>query len=288
MMAPMSYLENCLSKRILFFSGKGGAGKGTVAWATALLCHRHGKKVAVFSWNPLENESVSPLSQKFGIPWHPLETLTCFKEYSLHIVRFEALYRTVFDNALIKTFVMATPGLSESVIAGKILDTHKKNPDTLLIVDLPATGHAVSFFKSPYGVKRVVTIGFVHRDAAKVCNMFEDPNVRLDLVTLPEELSMVETIQLKSDLNPVGIHFGYLHINGCTPPFALPSETELYRLPHEIRQTCVRHKQRIKKETEIKTLATELQLPTHEIPRVAKKSIDEIVENIAAFLEKAA
>jgi len=50
---------------------------------------------------------------------------------------------------------------------------------------------------------------------------------RLDLVALPEELPLVECLQLKQKLEAIlPFHFGYLHINQLTPDFAIPTTDE--------------------------------------------------------------
>ena len=127
---------------MIFFTGKGGTGKTTLAWATALACQRNGLKVAVASWNKYEDEISSTPVQDSNIRWVPLETFSAFKEYALGIVRFEKLYQAVFDNEILKAFIQAAPGLSETVIAGKIWDLWDKKKQDLIIVDLPSSGHA--------------------------------------------------------------------------------------------------------------------------------------------------
>ena len=285
----MRYLEDCLKKRVIFFTGKGGVGKGTVAWATAVACSKKGAKVRVVTWNPLESISTIALSKHPEIQSEALETVSAFKEYVLHLLKFETLYNTVFDNHVLRTFIRAAPGLSETVIAGKVWDLYDHKKQDLLLVDLPASGHAVSFFQSPLGVSKLFRVGWVHREAEKICSMFSNSDVRIDLVALPEELPITECKELRTRLCALhSFRFGFLHLNQCTPDLPVPPTDVIHRLPSEVRQCYFRHGQRMKQETAAKGSAAEIQLPTLEIPRLPEpKNAWEMIDAVATHLEAA-
>jgi len=281
------YLEDCLGKRIIFFTGKGGVGKGTLAWATALSCAHQKAKVRLVQWNPLESVSSIAKEESSDISFHTLETLQCFKEYALQILKFKTIYHAVFDNHVLQTFIRAAPGLSETVIAGKVWDLYNQKEQDLLIVDLPASGHAVSFFQSPLGVSHLFRVGWVHREAEKICQMFSDPNVRLDLVTIPEELPVTECKELKEKLSTLHpFHFGFIHLNQCLPKFSVPPAEILHRFPSEVRQCYFRHEERSKQEKTLYPVITGLGLPILETPKMAgSKGAWEVIEQVANHLE---
>jgi anion-transporting ArsA/GET3 family ATPase len=222
-MGTSAYMQDCLTRRLIFFTGKGGVGKSSVTLATALACQRAQKKVALASWNPYDTDSQPlPLSD-LGIDFFPLETLACFREYVIQRLRFEKIYDVVFDNYVLRAFVRALPGLAETVVAGKILDLHRKARHDLILVDLPSSGHAISFFQSPFGVHKIFPAGFVHKETQAICELFQQPTSRVDLVALPEELSSQESVQLKQKLETVArFPFGFCHWNQCAPDFHLP------------------------------------------------------------------
>jgi hypothetical protein len=282
------YLEDCLSRRLIFFTGKGGVGKTTLAWATALACRRRGRRVVVASWNPLGSDSIEPPFQSAGIESVHLETLSAFREYTLHLIRFDTLYNAVFDNYVLKTFVMVAPGLSETVIAGKVWDLFQRDTIDLVIVDLPSSGHAVSFFNSPIGVRKIFTVGFVSRETDKILGMFQSDLSRVDLVTLPEELPLVESRQLKEDLQRLQpFHFGYLHVNQCTPHLPLPGDETLRQLEEPVASALARYRARVQHEDEAMGLADEVGLRQNRIPRFATEQLRASVTEVADFLERA-
>ena len=215
-----SYLQSILDKQVLFFSGKGGVGKSALTSATALLCQRYGKKVFLVSWNPFDAPSRSLPYKALGIEQLILDGPSCFKEYAVGILKFEKLYDLVFQNKIFQTFISVSPGLTETVIAGKVWDLKDKNPDALILVDLPSSGHAFTFFSSPLGLRKLFRLGLVHRELERICEMFLSPKTLLNFVTLPEDLPVTETLEFKKKLASLGsFNFGFTFLNQCLPHF---------------------------------------------------------------------
>ena len=264
------YLDDTAAKRLVFFTGKGGVGKSSVAWATALALHRRGLRVRLAAWAPFEDVSVAPPAgvpdAKF--PVHSLETLSAFREYALRILRFGALYDTVFDNKILRTFLLAAPGLAETVIAGKIMDLVDRQEQDVLVVDLPASGHAESFFRSSNGIRKIFPAGFVHRQATRIVEMYEQPWCRVDLVALPEDLPLRECVELHDRLSAVQpLRFGFLHVNQRAPYLAVPATPA--DAPPLVVESLNRYRARLAQETEALRLAEPLAMPQFEIPQFA-------------------
>lgn len=282
-----SFVEDCLTRQVIFVTGKGGVGKSTVAWAMALACRKQNARVTVASWNPLDSPTGGAPTDTEGVRYLPLDANGCFREYASRILKFETLYNVIFENHVLQTFIRATPGIAETVLAGKIWDLWEKREQDLLIVDLPSSGHAVSFFQSPLGVHKIFAIGFVHKESEKIVKMLKARTTRIDLVALPEELPVVEGVQLKQKLvETYPFNFGFLHLNQCTPDFPLPEPLPA-DLSAESRVCLDRHVERIHSEREAISLSTELDMPTHNIPRFPAENRDATLQKVAAFLENA-
>lgn len=284
----MDYLQDSLRRKLIFFTGKGGVGKSTLAWATALAAHRKGLKVAVLGWSPLGKDDPPPVVREAGLDWIGLETLSAFREYALQIIRFEKLYDSVLDNKILRTFVLAAPGLADVVMGGKIWDLFHKSTYDLVVVDLPSSGHARSFFKSPLGLQKIFKMGFVARDIESICKMFRDPATRLDLVALPEELPLVECRELKESLAPLHpFSFGYLHLNQCLPAWVHTPAAEFSALPANVKQILQNFNQRLEEEKLAAPLAQAIELPIVSTPRFATLGWQSNVEEVAEHLEGA-
>lgn len=280
----VSYLEDCLKKRIIFFTGKGGVGKSSLAWATAQLLQNNGKRVAVVSWSPFDKETQTPPSQE--IDWVRIETLSAFQEYALQILKIKKIVDAVFDNHVFQTFIKAAPGLPETVAAGKVWDLYRKDIYDVLIVDLPSSGHAISFFQSPKGINKLFRTGFIHKDSEHILEMFEADTTRIDLVTLPEELPVVECRQLKQELEQVlPFHLGFLHFNQCTPAMELPPTTVWESVAPEIKQCLENHRHNLESDKSTLADAEKLGMPIVKMERLALSSKQSLVKEMAHAME---
>ena len=76
------------------------------------------------------------------------------REYGLMVLKFRTIYDAVFENRLVRYFLRVVPSLAELVMLGKILHEAKAEERgrprwDLVLVDAPATGHAVQLLRVP-------------------------------------------------------------------------------------------------------------------------------------------
>jgi len=276
-----------LDRRLVVVTGKGGVGRSTIAAALALVAVRQGKRVLVCEVNA--QERVAPLLG--GPPAGPsarevlagLSTLNvtpraALREYGLMVLRYRAIYDAVFENRLVRFFLRAVPSLSELVMLGKILHEVRFEEGgrprwDLVVLDAPATGHAVQLLRVDPAVTAVA------------------------VVTLPEEMPVNEAIDLDQAVREVlGMPRGALVVN------ALPRERfsaeELGRL-EAVREAPpplgpaarAAWLQGVRAELAMGYLArarAAIDLPTVEIPLIAREAWDlKAVEEVALWLEEA-
>lgn len=216
-------LESLLVRRLLIVSGKGGVGKTTVAIALALLAVQRGKRVILAEIN--SEEQVARLLERPPVGYNPTELLPglwgvnilpkkSFEEYVLLQIRFQSLYKAVFENRFVRRFIEGTPGLSDLMCIGKVYALVKDYD--LVIVDAPATGHGIALLSIPSIVANAVRIGPLKSEAEKIDLLLHDPEkTQVVLVTLPEEMPVAETLDLIRDLEEkLGLPLGPLFLNG--------------------------------------------------------------------------
>ena len=139
------------------------------------------------------------------------------REYGLMVLKFRTIYDAVFENRLVRYFLRVVPSLAELVMLGKIL--HEARAEErgrprwdLVIVDAPATGHAVQLLRVPAALVDTVPGGPLRHDAEWMQELLVDPaRTSLAIVTLPEEMPVNEAIELDAEVRSVlGIHRGAL------------------------------------------------------------------------------
>ena len=225
----------------MIVTGKGGVGKSTVSAALALLAARAGKRVLVCEVNA--QERIAPLlgapraggAVREAVPGVFTVNVTpheAMREYGLMVLKFKTIYDAVFENRLVRYFVRVVPSLAELVMLGKIL--HEVRAEErgrprwdLVIVDAPATGHAVQLLRVPSALLDTVPGGPLRHDAEWMQDLLVDPaRTTLGIVTLPEEMPVNEAIELDAQVRSVlGIDRGALFVNAMPEVRFAPGET---------------------------------------------------------------
>jgi anion-transporting ArsA/GET3 family ATPase len=252
-------MPSLFDKRLLIFSGKGGAGKSTVAAATAVAAARRGKRViiveigeqeripAIFGAGPAGYAGARVYSggtAAGGLVWSMcLTARETLHEFAVRSMKFEVLYQAVFENRAMRYFTAAAPGLDELTIMGKIEHFHRESLDTsraprfdLMVFDAPATGHGLAFFKVPLTAMSMARMGPLHAKAERMWRLLADPvRTAFNIVTLPEEMSVNESIDLHASATKLGLPRGKLVVNAVYPDAFGDRAPELQRLHEQAR-----------------------------------------------------
>jgi anion-transporting ArsA/GET3 family ATPase len=205
-------LKGLLQRRLLFVTGKGGVGKTTMVAALGLLATRQGKRVLL-----CELDTDPSLRRIFSVPAIGFETARlaenlyacnlvaadCMRAFVGRVVPSRRVADAIVGNRIVGIFFESAPSVMEAVILDQIAErvTQEKPGYDLVIIDLPASGHAIKLLRVARSMAEMVSIGELAKRLHEVDALFTDPaRAGLVLVTLPEEMPVNETLELAANL----------------------------------------------------------------------------------------
>ena len=281
-------------QKIVFVTGKGGVGKSVYAAALAQKYSLEGKRTLLVE---LGDESF--FKTFFGLPqvqYTPTKTQNGFevalwsgsealKEYALHLLKSEAVYRLFFENKVSRALIQIAPGLPELAILGKITSGPRNHgpssPHDVIVVDAFATGHFLALIGAPKGMAQPISFGPMGEQSRSIMKTAEDAAVcEYHIVTLAEELPIKETIelydQLKTEFNISADIILNKKLNTRLQSSELNSGNNEF--VKYVKETLVR-------EEDARTRLKERNLNPSEVPFIYDKTSYELIEQIAAGIK---
>ncbi len=225
-------MHELTQSRVQVITGKGGVGKSAVAAALALALARDGRKrVLLATLNGVDDISrllgCMPLDTKErevlpGVWGVAMTGEAARLEYAIKVLKFERMARLVFANRLTRSLLDFVPGLNDVNQLGKLrwhLVESTKSRFDHVVLEAPASGHALTTLRSPAIIHQMSPPGPMRRDTEKIVSFLRDPQTtRVHVVTLPASMSCRESVQLADALRVrAKVHPGLLICNRSLP-----------------------------------------------------------------------
>ncbi len=151
--------------RIYLVTGKGGVGKSTVAAALALRqAHSSGASVLV----EVEDgrAAVRALRGESSVRVMTVTHAAAMQNAITRLLHTRILAKAIVKQRSIARLLDTVPAIRELVVLEEVRAIAQEFPNASVVVDLPATGHAVDFLRVPAAAKRFLHSG----PAAKMCD----------------------------------------------------------------------------------------------------------------------
>jgi anion-transporting ArsA/GET3 family ATPase len=243
-----------------FVTGKRGVGKSTVAAALALAARTRGRRATVCDLAGLDPDAALAewMTRNIG----------------------HAGAAVLAHSDTFRYFVAAAPGARELLTMGKAWDLTRprrgRPSDRLVVVDAPATGHAIALLQAPRTFGRLDRVGPIGDQAGEIRDFLADPSrCAIALVCTPAELPVSETLELAEAVeDATGRPPDVVIANEVLPDRFSADEPEQLEaaldadpwLRAAIRPALTSWRRAREQETQLRRLAAELAVPIVRLP----------------------
>ncbi len=212
------------SARVLYVSGKGGTGKSFLAGVLAEAAARRGKSVALVRLR--EDRGGALMSdmrppQRGQVREIRIDEQQALQDFVLRVVRLGFIAQRLLASRTFSAVAAAAPGVRDLVALSAVVEiarAHGTRAVDVVVVDAPATGHAVSLLKAPATVTELAPVGPVARLARQAdALVHRAERFSAVVVTTPEELAVTEAVQLFRELAATGVALAPVVVNGVYP-----------------------------------------------------------------------
>jgi anion-transporting ArsA/GET3 family ATPase len=296
-----------LDKRLVVVTGKGGVGKTTVAAALGLLAARRGRRTvvcevaqqerlaALFGAHDVGHAEPELAPGLFAVSVEPERAMHEWLSYQL---RSGALAGLLGHSRLFHYLTAAAPGVTELVTMGKVWDLSQPQRRTkgarfdTVIMDAPATGHALALLRAPRTYANVARVGPIARQATRIDAFLRDRSATGVLsVALPEEMPVNETVDLERRLgDELGMRVDQILANAVLPQRFTAADVRSLREVRDnkaVQASLAEHHRASGQQEQLERLRDEARAPVSTLPYLFEPELRRReVERLSDLLEE--
>ncbi len=207
---------------ILFVTGKGGSGKSWISAGLAREAAARGLRSArVRVTAPSEADHQPGAGSSRGFEDIVVREREALADFLHEVIPLGFVARRLLDSETFSAVAAAAPGLRDLVALATVARLGQgSDAFDLVVVDAPASGHSVPMVTAPARVGEVVSFGRIARLVEDLDRLVRDNDrFRVLVVTTPEELSVIEAIDLSEELTAAGAPPARVVVNGLWPAY---------------------------------------------------------------------
>ena len=250
--------------KYIFFSGKGGVGKTTMASATAIHYALTGKKTLIVTTDPASNladvfeqgigHKITPIRGINNIDAMEIDPDEATREYKEHII---GPFREIMPEDVIASLEenLSGPCTTEMASFDRFIDFMEGDEYDVIVFDTAPTGHTIRLLELPVDWSKHIEESA--KGSGQTClgpvQSIQDSKDKYDRATAllkdqsrttfifvmrPEELSLYETLRASKELETIGIKAGEIIVNGILPEEVC--EIEFFRRKYDSQQKVIK------------------------------------------------
>lgn len=208
-------------QRLYIITGKGGVGKTTVSRSFVRFLQRElpDKEVVylTFLQQSLSSQHSGNLEKlNDGVKEIYLDLEDCAKNYIESKLGTKMIASWIVKTPFFRALVNMVPGFNYLIYLGQILQMQNDHPRLVVVLDAPASGHALTMIESTSNFKDIFGAGLVFEDTQKMLNLLNNKNyTKIHIMSLPSPMSWQEAVELKAGLKERTSLEVHISLNNC-------------------------------------------------------------------------
>lgn len=237
------WTEQSQGAKLHIVTGKGGAGKTTIAASLALALADQGREVLLIEVE--QRQAIARLFDRQPLPYQEtrialprgggqvralaVDVEAALLEYFALFYNLGLAGRSLKKLGAIEFATTLAPGLRDVLLTGKVKETVTRTDPArgplydAVVLDAPPTGRIGTFLNVTAAMADLAKRGPIHAQAEGVASLLRSKQTVVHIVTLLQELPVTETLEAVDGLRELGFAVGSVIVNAVTDPL-LPSD----------------------------------------------------------------
>lgn len=159
-------------------------------------------KGANVKYNCFHQQPEKSLEKAISLPTLEIDIDTSAEIYIGRKLNSTFIASWIMKTHFFKSLFQMVPGLGYMILLGYLIDELENDPSLIIVLDSPASGHALTMFESTSNFKNIFKNGLVVKDIDKMQQFLSGRNnLKTFVVTLATELALSEALDLKNELD---------------------------------------------------------------------------------------
>lgn len=181
---------------LVLVTGKGGVGKTSIAAGLAEAAARRDGQAMLIEFGDGESGR-RILGRGSKVLHRVVDPREAMEKAVAHLLGSTLLAKVFLNNFAVRPMLRAAPAMRELAMLECVRLYADEVPGKRVVVDMPATGHGLTWLRLPVQMRDMFASGPIHDLAARIVDRLVAPSrCSVVVVTLPERLVLSETVEL--------------------------------------------------------------------------------------------